>query len=135
MFFKVFNAVFFLAFVASGVVQYNDPDPAMWIIFYSFAAFFCVLAAINVNTFWSGIAMLAYCGGVAYYMPGWSVDSAKLLLEPKMSTYDVELAREAFGLMICAFWMLCLTIRWVQLRKTIDDEDSVDAILGPDINP
>lgn len=114
MVFSTLNGIFFVSFLLSIVVQFNDPDPVRWIIFYSVATFFCVLAMIKVNTFWPGLAALAYLGGVVYYMPGWSVDTLKLLMEPKMSTNDVELAREAIGLLICAVWMIVLTVRWAR---------------------
>lgn len=114
MVFTSLNGIFFVSFLLSIVVQINDPDPVRWIVFYSVATFFCLLAMIKVNTFWPGLAAVAYLGGVVYYMPAWNMETVILLKETKMSSNDVELVREAFGLLICAVWMVVLTVRWAR---------------------
>ena len=35
--------VFALLFAAAAIVQYNDPDPLIWILFYGVAAISCLL--------------------------------------------------------------------------------------------
>lgn len=41
---KVFNLVFFILFVLFAALQYNDPDPYVWIPIYLYAAVLCWLA-------------------------------------------------------------------------------------------
>jgi general stress protein CsbA len=38
---KVFNVVFIVLFVLSAALQYNDPDPYVWMPIYLYAAFLC----------------------------------------------------------------------------------------------
>jgi hypothetical protein len=44
---KVFNLIFCLLFVFSAVLQYNDPDPYLWIPIYMYGAVLCWLAFRN----------------------------------------------------------------------------------------
>ena len=44
---KVFNLIFCLLFVISAVLQYNDPDPYIWIPIYMYGAVLCWLAFRN----------------------------------------------------------------------------------------
>ena len=41
---RVFNFIFFLLFVFSAALQYNDPDPWLWIPIYGYGAVLCFLA-------------------------------------------------------------------------------------------
>jgi hypothetical protein len=44
---NVFNLIFCLLFVFSAVLQYNDPDPYLWIPIYMYGAVLCWLAFRN----------------------------------------------------------------------------------------
>ena len=44
---KVFNLIFCLLFVFSAALQYNDPDPYVWIPIYMYGAVLCWLAFRN----------------------------------------------------------------------------------------
>ena len=44
---KVFNLIFCLLFVFSAALQYNDPDPYLWIPIYMYGAVLCWLAFRN----------------------------------------------------------------------------------------
>jgi len=41
---RAFNLIFFILFVLFAVLQYNDPDPWIWIPIYAYAAVLCLLA-------------------------------------------------------------------------------------------
>lgn len=41
---KVFNIVFMLVFILFAAVQYNDPDPYLWIPIYLYPVVLCYLA-------------------------------------------------------------------------------------------
>jgi hypothetical protein len=42
---RIFNIVFAFVFILFAALQYNDPDPYVWIPIYLFAAFLCYQAA------------------------------------------------------------------------------------------
>lgn len=44
---KIFNTIFCVLFVVSAALQYNDPDPWLWIPIYLYGAVFCWQAARN----------------------------------------------------------------------------------------
>ena len=44
---KVFNLIFCLLFVFSAALQYNDPDPYIWMPIYMYGAVLCWLAFRN----------------------------------------------------------------------------------------
>jgi len=41
---RIFNFIFFLLFVFSAALQYNDPDPYIWMPIYLYGAALCFLA-------------------------------------------------------------------------------------------
>lgn len=113
---KIANGIMVLVFLLSILVQVNDPDPLLWIFYYAVATLITAYAFFQRYTCLAAVAALAYFGGFACYVPGWGIDTVLLLREPKMSSIDVELAREAFGLLICALWMSVLTWVWYRRR-------------------
>ena len=44
---KVFNLIFCLLFIFSAALQYNDPDPHLWMPIYMYGALLCWLAFRN----------------------------------------------------------------------------------------
>ena len=58
---KIFNIIFIILFILFACLQYNDPDPFVWVPIYLYGAFVCYLALIN--QFKPGI----YYAGFAVY--------------------------------------------------------------------
>ena len=58
---KIFNIFFCIVFILFAAVQYNDPDPYIWMPIYLYAAVLCWLA--YRNKFYRG----AYLFGIAVY--------------------------------------------------------------------
>lgn len=111
--FRVISWVMLGVFVLSMAVQYNDPDPIRWILIYGVSAAFAVLAIRGIVHWVSIPVALAYIGGVLYWMPGAQVDNPlHLLTDVKMASMGVEEWREDGGLMICAAWMVALSVVW-----------------------
>ncbi|MFD3001565.1 transmembrane 220 family protein [Pontibacter toksunensis] len=106
---KVLGAFFGFIFIAFAVVQYNDPDPALWIAIYVVAAALSVAAGFGkVSNVLLGVAFVVYAAGVIYWWPeqfegvGDSMrDSTTGLL-----LRNVEEGRESLGLGICSVAML-----------------------------
>ncbi|HRH60013.1 MAG TPA: transmembrane 220 family protein [Chitinophagaceae bacterium] len=44
---KIFNGFFCFCFVVFAALQYNDPDPYVWVPLYLYAAVLCALAVKN----------------------------------------------------------------------------------------
>ncbi len=92
------------------VVQYNDPDGVMWMLIYGYAL------VVTAMAFFGKYTLLSVLGAVTYFflfvsvVPGWDWDTVMLLTRPKMDTNDVELAREGFGMLIAAVWMVVLAV-------------------------
>ena len=104
---KAFSLVFGLLFVLFAAFQYNDPDPEVWVPIYGFAAVACMMAFAQVARPWFfGAMALIYAVAAVYQWP--PVFEGFLLDEMGMKTYNIELAREAGGLAICAAAMLVL---------------------------
>ena len=61
MFLKIFNIFFCIVFILFAAVQYNDPDPYIWMPVYLYTAIFCWLAFRN--KYFPG----AYLLGIAVY--------------------------------------------------------------------
>ncbi len=116
--FRAANIVMLLMFLFSMAVQYNDPDPIRWIALYGYSAIITGMAIAKRYTVFAPIGLVVYVAIAAYQTPGWDLDTVMLLREPKMSNHNVELAREAFGLLICAVWMAVLTRPWWKQRNS-----------------
>ncbi|NND67359.1 MAG: hypothetical protein HKN19_07220 [Halioglobus sp.] len=113
---RIFNTLFLLAFLASAVVQYNDPDALPWVIIYLVASVLCVLAygnnpvrlvaalLLGVSLVWIGI-LLPELGDVSL---------AEIVESVSMQTRAVEEAREIGGLALVAVWSAVLSVA----RKT-----------------
>lgn len=64
---RLFNLVFIVIFVLFAALQYNDPDPYIWIPVYLYAAFLCYQALqkkANIGLY--SIGFLVYAGYAAY---------------------------------------------------------------------
>lgn len=96
-------ALLFLSFAA---VQYNDPDPWIWIAAYLYAAAVTIPPIFGRHTFWPALGLVVYLGW-AFTLIG-AVDS---------HWWQHEEAREALGLLVAAFWMGVLLYLWVRGRR------------------
>jgi hypothetical protein len=96
---------FALIFTLFAAVQYNDPDPILWISIYLYATAVSIMAffgKFNKPMILAG--MIFYLAGAIYYFPpsvsDWiNAEQQSQSLQMKMPF--VEEAREALGLFIC----------------------------------
>jgi hypothetical protein len=100
-----FLAFMFLSFAA---VQYNDPDPFLWIFIYLAMVALCVLAIFRkFYPMVMGALAIGFMIYASLLSPGvydWFMsDDRSLLFDDiaKMQYYYIEEAREFLGLMIC----------------------------------
>jgi hypothetical protein len=121
---KIFNLVFILLFVVSAALQYNDPDPYIWIPLYLYAALLCYLAfrkRYRPLLYYTGLAVYFFYALVLLFsangvLDWWNAHDAESLVQSMQAEKPwVESAREFFGLVIM---ILVLVINMLWLRNT-----------------
>jgi hypothetical protein len=109
---KILNYIMAAMFLFSVVVQYNDPDPQVWMSIYGAALVVCVLEILGRNR-WCfsatvGVITLVWALTLVSQVLG-KVAFSELFEAWEMKDQRVEVAREMGGLLIVAFWMAVLT--------------------------
>lgn len=106
---KIFNIIFCILFIISAALQYNDPDPYVWMPIYLYGAAFCWLAAKGKyypKLYLAGIAVYAVYAiykfveqnGVWDWVTRHNAENIAGTM--KASTPWIEDTREFFGLAI-----------------------------------
>ena len=120
---KILNYIMTACFLFSTIVQYNDPDPVVWMLIYGLAGLACVLAIMG-RLHWifpavvGGVA-LAWALTIASNVIG-KVAFRELFEAFEMKDERVEVAREFGGLLIVTFWMAALVFH--SLRRRMIEE-------------
>ena len=113
---KILSLIFGLLFVLFAAFQYNDPDPEVWVPIYGFAAMACLMAYIGLARWWFLAAMaVIYVAAAVYQWP--PAFEGFLFSEIGMRSMNIEMAREAGGLGVCAAAMLMLAVLSRQLQS------------------
>jgi general stress protein CsbA len=120
---KTFNITWTVLFLLFAAVQYNDPDPFVWIALYLFAALLCFFASRRQNYPYLNIIGLAvysvYAGyllvvpdGVLAWLTRHHAESIVQTMQAEKPW--IEATREFFGLLI-----IIAVILWnmIWLRK------------------
>jgi len=106
---KIFNLIFCFIFIVFGALQYNDPDPYLWIPIYLFAAFLCWKASKGIFHPIITLTSIAFFTLYAIYkvfdqngLIDWvNIHHAENIAETmKAEKPWVEESREFFGLVI-----------------------------------
>lgn len=122
--FKPLNYLFLALFVFSVIVQYNDPDPWVWMTIYGLAATACIVAFKQPSQWLLSGALLLFsivwAATIAPRVLG-RVAFSELFEAWEMKDLRVEEAREFGGLLIIATWMLVLFLRARQTKLTRRD--------------
>lgn len=120
---KVFNLIFCLLFVISAALQYNDPDPYIWIPIYMYGAVLCWLAFRNKfypKAYFIGIIVyVVYAIGLFFWKNGvldWMTkhNAEDIAATMKAEKPWIEETREFFGLL---FLIVALMINYFYGRK------------------
>lgn len=102
-YFLLFLGVLFVLFA---VVQFNDPDPALWVLIYLTVSAFCFLAFSNRFYPWATLLIAVACVVWAIFLfppsfhDWWQLEEEAQSLKMKMP--GIEEARESMGLLISA---------------------------------
>jgi len=111
--FHIFFGVIFILFAA---LQYNDPDPAVWMAVYLGSAFLCFLSVFDQKShffrkFYVIWGIFTSIWAIFQWPPVWEG------LGDSMKTVNNELARESLGLFICSLIAILQYI--IIIRKKI----------------
>ena len=120
---KAFNLIFCLLFVISAALQYNDPDPYIWIPIYMYGAVLCWLAFSNKfypKAYVVGIIIyVVYAIGLFFWKNGvldWMTkhNAEDIAATMKAEKPWIEETREFFGLLIL---IVVLMINYFYTRR------------------
>jgi len=116
IFFKVLSILFALLFIVSAGLQYNDPDPLLWIAIWSIAAilsllFFSDKISSSVLFIVGAVCFIGFLNLFPSNFQGFGLDDGDIK--------DVELAREAVGLLIIALvlFMYAFRVRYLKMKS------------------
>lgn len=113
------TALMFLIFTFGTIVQYNDPDPLLWMTVYTAAAAATLLAFLRRDTWWfpALIAVLTICWAatIAPRVIG-HVPFMDMFGAFEMKNAGIEESREMYGLSMIGLWSAALAV--VARRRT-----------------
>ncbi len=127
---KALNIFFIILFVLSAALQYNDPDPYVWMPLYLYAALLCYWA---YQKKYKGVL---YYAGLTVYIPyalylffdktgvlNWAKEhEAENIAQSMKATKPwIEETREFFGLMIVIFALIANMIWLGKHKKTLQN--------------
>lgn len=121
---KLFNYSFAIIFLVFAALQYNDPDPILWIPIYLYPTYLCLQAARDkyVHKHLYPIGFIIFVPYAIYKMfdENGVIDWIKyhnagsIASTMKAETPWVEESREFFGLVII---LIVMTINYLQIKK------------------
>ena len=120
---KIFNLVFSILFVLFAALQYNDPDPYLWIPLYLFSAVLCWLAFRNKyypSLFLTAILIYSLYAAYLFFdnqgVLSWAGEhNAENIVQSMKATKPwIEETREFGGLLIL---IVALVINMIWLRR------------------
>jgi len=98
-------------FLLSVAVQYNDPDPVLWMPIYGLAALLSGLAAAGRLPLWpNAAALVVFLVLFAIWAPALLDARAEAFESWHMQSAGDEEAREAGGLALCTLWSAVQTM-------------------------
>lgn len=120
---KLFNVVMIVIFLLSAALQYNDPDPLVWIGLYLYGAVLCWLAMKNRFPFYGYLSGFLIFSGYALFLfftgdgvLSWMTehDAENIVQSMKATKPWVEQTREFGGLLIL---LAAVGINWFFFRS------------------
>lgn len=107
---KFFNIIFCVVFILFAVVQYNDPDPYLWVPIYLYPALLCFLKfiqkPISTIAYWAGFLVFGIYAIYKMFDTNGIIDwiqfhnASNIASTMKAEKPWIEESREFFGLLI-----------------------------------
>ena len=122
---RVLNYFFIVIFVLSAILQYNDPDPYIWVPLYLYGAFLCFRATkkkFEPALYLLGLAVyIGYATWLFFDSEGviyWAKErhAENIMQNMKASKPWIEQTRE-FGGLIMLIAALVINMVWLRKRK------------------
>lgn len=122
---KIFNLIFCFLFIVFAALQYNDPDPYVWVPIYMYTAVLCFLAARKqyfLKAYLLGIAVYAVYAVYKVFDANGLIDwiklhnAANIAETMKAEQPWIEESREFFGLIIL---IVVLAVNYFVAKKKL----------------
>lgn len=103
---KVISTLLFVMFVYFASLQFNDPDPQIWVTIYGVAALLHILSVFNIYNKYATLAVMIILGIYdLFYIPGvieWlqQPDKGDVFGMMRVDRIWIEESREFLGLVI-----------------------------------
>jgi len=129
---KAFNIIFIILFIISAALQYNDPDPYIWVPIYLYGAYLCYQAIFkkyNPALYIIGLVIyLAYAAYLFFDKQGvlnWVEEhNAESIVQSMKATKPwIEETREFGGLLILII-VLLINMFWLKKQKHLSTANS-----------
>lgn len=112
------DGFFALLFLLAVMVQWNDPDPAVWMAGYGVAAGLSIAACFYrlpvLPNLLAGLGFTLWFLTLASSLPGAPLAAFTSI---KMTAASHEEPREAVGLLLAAGWTFALAVRGLRSRR------------------
>ena len=109
----ILNPWMSVAFAIFGALQWNDPDPHLWMPMYGAATLACILAALGMLRSWIsatvGVVALVWAVSLSPQVLG-HASFSDMFQSMQASNPTIEESREMYGLLIVVVWMTVLTL-------------------------
>ena len=120
---KAFNIFFIILFIFSAAVQYNDPDPYIWVPLYLYGAFLCWQSLKGIYRkplYIAGLVVYTLYGVYLFFdkngVLSWATDhDAENIVQSMKATRPwIEETREFFGLILL---IIALVVNMIHFSK------------------
>ena len=126
---KFFNIFFCIVFVLFAGVQYNDPDPYLWVPIYLYPALLCILKFIQKPipslAYWAGFLVFGVYAFYKMFDTNGIIDwiqfhnASNIASTTKAEKPWIEESREFFGLVII---LIVLSINYFKTNNIQPDQ-------------
>ena len=108
---RILAGLFCVLFLFAGGLQWNDPDPLLWMGIYGIAALLAAGTAAGRGHFAvNAAAALLFGAGFCFLVPSLLSAESAAFSSFEMQAAEHEAPRESIGLLLCAGW--CAAAAW-----------------------
>lgn len=116
---NIFLTILFILFAA---VQYNDPDPLLWIVVYAYVALICGMAVKGkystlLIAFGIGFCFWGFVSLIPDFIDWIQMGTPNIASEMKTEEPHIELVREFLGYLICTIVLVFQFFQKDKLKK------------------